>query len=379
VSSPSSELLRRVAAGIRPWLVATLASGAAVWGAVLLVEERYGIRLADDAVRFERPWAGLLLAAGPLVLLTRCVLLAGATPRLKVSRGASLRATGTTWRQRLRELPLALRVATLTVVAVALMGPQSIHARDRVEVEGIDIVVAMDLSLSMQAADIVPTRFEATKDVVLDFIGRRPTDRVGAVVFGKDAYTLLPLTTDKEALATVIDGLELGTIDGRGTAIGNALGTALNRLRDSDAQSKVVILLTDGESNAGNVSPEQATTFAETMKVRVYSILMGRKDEARVQRGVDLFGRPLWDYRSFPVNPELLRRMAEGTGGAFFEVTNRAGLERTFHEILDRLEKSEIDDPGRVYGELFPPFVAIALGLLLTELVLSLAVFRRAP
>jgi len=372
-------MMRRALQRFRPVAVALAVTALAVWAAVTWVESRYGIAVGADAFRFERPWAAVLLAAGPLALLARAYLWSGTAPRLRVSRGADLAAAGRSWRQRLRDLPLALRVATLVLVALGLMGPQSIHARDRVEVEGIDIVVAMDLSLSMQAADITPTRFEASKDVVLDFIGRRPTDRVGAVVFGKDAYTLLPLTTDKVALGTVIDELELGAIDGRGTAIGNALGTALNRLRDSDAESRVVILLTDGESNAGNVSPEQAATFAETMDVQVFTVLMGRKDEARVQRGVDLFGRPLWDYRSFPVNPDLLRRMASSTGGEFFEVSDRAGLERTFHRILDQLDKSEIEDPGRVYGELFPPFIAVALSLLIAELALAVLVFRRAP
>lgn len=176
-----------------------------------------------------------------------------------------------------------------------------------------------------------------------------------------------------------ISELELGAVDGRGTAIGNALGTALNRLRDSDAKSRVAILLTDGDSNSGNISPDQAAMFAETLGVQVYPILMGRDDQARTQRGQDLFGRPIWDVRSFPINPELLSRMARLTGGEYFEVTDRQALERSFHAILDRLEKSEIEDPGRVYGELFPAFVGPALLLLLVEILVGALVLRRVP
>jgi len=240
-------------------------------------------------------------------------------------------------------------------------------------------VLALDLSLSMQAADIEPNRFEATKAVVSDFLQRRPNDRIGAVVFGRDAYTLLPLTSDKTALHDAIAGLELNVIEGRGTAIGNAVGVSLNRLRKSHAKSKVVILLTDGESNSGNVSPEQAAEFAETMGVKLYTILMGKSDDANVQQGFDLFGRPLFGRGHFPVNPELLQRMAKRTGGMAFQVSDRKGLENSFHTILDELERSEIEDAGVVYGELFAAVIGPSVLLLLLELFLGATVLRRWP
>ena len=171
------------------------------------------------------------------------------------------------------------------------------------EVEGIEIVLTLDLSLSMQAADIKPNRFDATKEVVDEFIRRRTNDRIGAVIFGRDAYTLMPLTTDHQALRTSISELELDLIDGRGTAIGNGIGVALNRLRKSTAKSKVVILATDGDSNSGNVSPLQAAEFARALGVKVYTILMGRSGEAPVQTGNDLFGRPVFDTRQLPDQP----------------------------------------------------------------------------
>jgi Ca-activated chloride channel family protein len=231
----------------------------------------------------------------------------------------------------------------------------------------------------MQAADIKPSRFVATQIVVDDFITRRANDRIGAVIFGRDAYTLLPLTTDHQALRTLINELQLNMIDGQGTAIGNAIGVALNRLRHSDAKSKVVILATDGNSNSGNVSPLQAADFAHTLGVKVYTILMGRSSDALIQKGVDIFGRPLFDRGNFPINPELLKKVASQTRGEAFQVTDREGLERSFHTILDRLEKSQIEDAGRIYGELFPAFVWAALLLLLVEITLNSLVLRRWP
>jgi Ca-activated chloride channel family protein len=344
------------------------------------VEGIYEVPLAADSFRFERPWAALLLLAAPLVWLARAWIHHERAPRIRLSRTGDLakvsRASLKSW---MVPSLVALRVVAVLLFAIGLMGPQSIHARDRNEVEGIDIVLTLDCSLSMQASDIVPDRFSAMKDVVDEFVRRRPNDRIGAVIFGREAYTLLPLTTDKEALRTMISEMELGMIDGRGTAIGNALGTSLNRLRNSTAESRVIILLTDGDSNSGNVSPEQAGEFAETMGARIYTVLMGVTDDARVQAGTDVFGRPMWDRGSFPVNPELMEELARRTGGAAFVASDRQGLERSFHRILDDLERSEIEDTGRVYGELFPAFVAPALLLLALELLLGTLYLRRWP
>ena len=345
-----------------------------------LVEGWYEVPIQVDSFRFERPLAALLIPAGLFVLAARGWLQRWHAPRLQISRGGDVaKAAGGGWRIWVRDLGTGLRVVAVMLMAMALMGPQSIHARDQAEVEGIDICLVLDLSLSMQAADIAPNRFQATKVVVEDFVSRRPNDRIGAVVFGREAYTLMPLTVDKDSLRGMIRELELGMIDGRGTAIGNGVAVGLNRLRRSTAKSKVIILLTDGDSNSGNVSPTQAAEFAKTMNVKVYAILMGQTDEARVQQGQDLFGRPMWDTGNFPVNPELLREMARTTGGEFFNVTDRAALERSFHAILDRLERSEIEDPGKVYGELFPAFLGPALFLLAVEALLGVLLLRRWP
>jgi Ca-activated chloride channel family protein len=300
-------------------------------------------------------------------------------PRVRVSRGRDLALLPASWRVRLRPLLYALRITALLLCVLGLMGPQSIHAREQSELEGIDMVLTLDLSLSMQASDIAPNRFEATKYVVDEFISKRPNDRIGTVVFGRDAFTLMPLTSDKDMLRGAIAELELGMIEGRGTAIGNAVGVALNRLRASKAKSRVLILLTDGDSNSGNIAPDEAAEFAKHMGVKLYTILMGRSDDAPVQRGLDLFGRPLFGGGNFPVNPELLKRMAQSTGGEFYLATDRRALERSFHAILDALEKSEIEDAGAIYGELFPAFVGPAVLLLVIEALLGTLLFRRWP
>lgn len=372
---------------MKRWVSVLLSIG---WSVALLIpivyvcaywiEGVYEVPLEAGSFRFERPWAALLLVAPVLVWLARAVLLSHAAPRIQLSRTADVAKVA---RPGLRAWTapalIGMRAVAILLFAIGLMGPQSIHARDRSEVDGIDIVLTLDCSLSMQASDIQPNRFDAMKDVVDDFVRRRPNDRIGAVVFGREAYTLLPLTTDKEALRTMIGELQLNLIDGRGTAIGNALGTSLNRLRRSTAESRVVILLTDGDSNSGNVSPEQAGEFASNMGVRIYTVLMGQSEEARVQQGTDVFGRPVWDTGSFPINPELMRQLAERTGGESFVASDRRGLEDSFHTILDRLERSEIEDTGRVYGELFPAFVGPALVLLVLELLLATLYFRRWP
>jgi Ca-activated chloride channel family protein len=368
--------LRRAAIVVLWTAIVALPSALAVR---YLLAARYGASLDPSAFRFERPHAAWLGLGVALALFARGFLLRHDRPRLRVSRGRELASITPGLRTRFVESTTGLRAVGLGLLVLALMGPQSIHARSDTEVEGIDIVLTLDLSLSMQAGDIRPNRFDATKQVVQEFIGRRPNDRIGAVVFGRDAYTLLPLTTDKESLRSVIQDLTLELIDGRGTAIGNAIGVSLNRLRRSTAKSRVMILLTDGESNAGNISPEQAAELASAMDVKVYTILMGRTDDAPVQRGVDLFGQPVYDRSSFPINPELLRSIATRTGGEHFSVGDREALERSFHTILDHLEKSEIEDAGKVYADLYPAFAWPALFLFVLEFVLQGLLLRRWP
>ena len=362
-----------------PWVYCALTLVISAYLVVAVLEHGYAVPPSSNGMRFERPWAALLAPGALLIIWSRGYWDKLRSPRVRMSRGLDLLALPVGFRVRLRPVLYALRVAAIVLCVLGVMGPQSIHARERTELEGIDIVLTLDLSLSMQASDIAPNRFEATKAVVDEFVSKRPNDRIGTVVFGRDAYTLMPLTSDKDMLRSAIGDLELGIIEGRGTAIGNAVGVSLNRLRTSKAKSRVLILLTDGDSNSGNIAPDEAADFAKHMGVKLYTILMGKSDDAPVQRGVDLFGRPLFGGGNFPVNPELLKRMAQSTGGEFYLASDREGLERSFHAILDTLERSEIEDAGASYGELFPAFVGPAVLLLLLEALLGTLVFRRWP
>jgi Ca-activated chloride channel homolog len=198
---------------------------------------------------------------------------------------------------------------------------------------------------------------------------------VGLVIFGRDAFTQCPLTLDYRALSVLLDDVRLGLIDGRGTAIGNALGTALNRLRKSDARSKVVILITDGDNNAGNLSPEQAARYAQALGVKVFTILMGRDVDAAAQPGFGMF-RPAPRY---PVNPKLLERIAQETGGTPYLATDTGALERRFQAILDELERSRFKEHRGRPEDLYAWFLLPALALVLVELVLGWTRFRRFP
>ncbi|MEZ4288693.1 MAG: VWA domain-containing protein [Polyangiales bacterium] len=365
--------------GWRLFLWTLLALGIGFYASVFLLESSYHASLSQFGVRFERPWAALLLA-GPLLVAYRAVALRfSGTKRLLHSRATALSKAKPSWKIRLLPLPTALFITALCSMVVALMGPQSVHARHSTDVDGIDIMLTLDMSGSMQAADIQPSRFDATKAVVQDFISRRPNDRIGAVVFAKDAYTLLPLTTDKEALRGALRELQLEQIDPSGTAIGNAIGVSLNRLKKSKAKSKVIILLTDGDSNAGNISPEQAAEIANSMNVRIYPILMGVRDDAPVQQGRGLFGGSIWGSAPAPINPDLLRKIAEQSDGRFFGVADREGLEESFHTILDQLEKSEIEDAGRIYTELYPAFLWPAFMMMAIGALIGWTILRRWP
>ena len=339
----------------------------------------YLIWSLDQAGRFsfKNPAALLLLAAVPLcywVLLVK----RGRSATLRYSGGGLLARFRRGIVARVAPLPGVLRVIAVALFALALARPQTRDRGGRVEVEGIDIMVALDLSNSMEATDLLPNRLEAAKRVLDEFIRRRRSDRMGLVVFGKEAYTHCPLTLDYSVLRNMLSDIQLGLVDGTATAIGNALGVSLARLRRSDAKSRVVILLTDGDNNSGNVTPQQAARYASAMGVKVFTILMGPK-EGEVQAGRDLFGRPIQVRRQYPVNPELLEKIAAKTGGKAYRATDREALVKNFESILNELDKSTRRDVAAVYSDAFRPFVTLGLALLGLELLLVLTRFRRFP
>lgn len=328
-------------------------------------------RLAPDgALRLATPWALLVGLGALLVLVVESFLDWRRSGRLAHSHGSLMSGLKPGIWVRLRHLPTTLRVLSIALLALALARPQDTGRRDSTEVEGIDIVIVLDMSRSMAGEDMSGPRIEAAKSTILDFIRRRVSDRVGIVVFGRDAYTLCPLTLDYNVLQSMVSRLQLGQVNGQGTAIGNAVGTAINRLRGSEAQSKVIILVTDGDSNTGNISPDQAAQFAETLGIRIYPILIGTSDETSVTVGRDIFGLPISQGgHHYPINPELLQRMALRTGGEYARATSRAELMGQVHRI-DQLERSKLQDTSVQFAERF--HLPLLLGLLLLGLDLSL-------
>jgi Ca-activated chloride channel homolog len=328
-----------------------------------------------------RPWALLLLLALPLVVAALMVE-RRRLPRLRHPRTAFIAAGPRGLVARLWWLPHALVAGALALTVVALARPQGREREaEKQSVEGIDIVIALDLSTSMKAADFKPqNRLHVAKETLKAFIGRRPSDRIGLVVFAGDAYTQAPLTLDHAILRSLVDQLRFGVIED-GTAIGNAIATAVNRLRESSAKSKVVILITDGDSNAGQISPHEAAEIARSLGIRVFPILVGTGGLVPYPVGVDLFGQTIYEPRPFPVNPELLQEIARVTGGAYANATDRDELERGLQAVLDRMEKTRIFESTASHrvAELFPRWLLPAFWLAVAGLALGLTRWRTFP
>jgi Ca-activated chloride channel family protein len=247
---------------------------------------------------------------------------------------------------------------------------------EKVDSEGIDIMLAMDVSTSMLARDFNPDRLNAAKDIAIKFIAQRPTDRMGIVVFAGESYTQCPLTTDRATLINLMKEIQTGLIDD-GTAIGNGLATAVARLKDSDAKSRVVILLTDGVNNMGEVAPETAAEIAKTYGIRTYTIGVGANGTApypvMTPWGVEMQNLPV------EIDEDLLKKIASSTGGSYFRATDNTSLSEIYSEI-NRMEKNRVTiDSFPVYKELFPGFGLAALILLLLEVIFRLFVIRRLP
>ncbi len=270
-----------------------------------------------------------------------------------------------------------LRMLTLGLLIVALARPQAVSSRQNIEIEGIDIVMALDVSSSMLARDFDPDRLEAAKEVAGDFIRRRPNDRVGLVIFSGEAFTQVPMTTDHQVIAAMFRDIQSGMIED-GTAIGDGLATAASRLQDSEAISKVIILLTDGVNNSGSVDPRSAAEIAKMFGIRVYTIGVGSQGMAPypVQ---DQFGRTRIQQMEVQIDEELLKDIAAGTGGQYFRAESNRKLREIYDEI-DKLEKSKIDvQEFRRKHEKFLPFAVLAAGLFVLEILLRYLYFKRLP
>ena len=278
-----------------------------------------------------------------------------------------------TWKAYLRHILFALKMAALALLIVALARPQSSSTNSTSNIEGIDIVMAMDVSGSMLARDLKPDRLTAAKNVASDFVKDRPGDRMGLVIFSGETFTQVPLTTDHGVMLNMLAEMKNGLIDD-GTAIGDGLATAISRLKDSEAISKVVILLTDGMNNAGSVDPYTAAEMAKLFGVRVYTIGVGSYGTAPYPVQTP-FGTQIQQMK-VEIDEKLLTTIANSTGGKYFRATNNQKLDEIYEEI-NKLERSKIEvTEFRRLHEEFYPLVAWALALLLLEFLLRKTIFR---
>ena len=325
---------------------------------------------------FEYPYLLYLLFL-PLLLLGLYLYreLKGRRPAVEVASLQPWAASGRGVLAYLRHLPFALRLCALCLIIVAIARPRSSTEMERVDSEGIDIVLAMDVSTSMLARDFKPDRINAAKDIAVEFIAQRPSDRMGIVVFARESYTQCPLTTDRSTLINLMKEVQTDLIED-GTAIGNGLSTAVARLKDSDAPSRVVILLTDGVNNRGEVHPLTAAEIAKTYGVRVYTIGVGANGMApypvMTPWGVEV------QQMQVEIDEDLLKQIAIETGGRYFRATDNTKLAEIYSEI-NKMEKTRTTiDSFPVYKELFPRWAFAALVLLLAELLVRLLI-RRIP
>ncbi len=323
---------------------------------------------------FAYPWVLLLLLAIPVILWIRRRKGSGLTPMLYSKAGIAARFADI--RSRLGDLPFYLDLFALAFVIIALARPQTDLSEESVYAEGIDICVVLDVSGSMLAKDFEPNRLEAAKSITREFVTGRENDRLGLVIFAKDAFTQCPLTVDHNALITLMDETQSGLLED-GTAIGNAIASGVNRLKDSESKSKVMILLTDGVTNAGEIDPNTAAEIAVQFGIRIYTIGVGTMGEAPYDVPGNFGTRRV--MMPVEIDEPLMRKIADDTGGKYFRATDNAKLENIYKEI-DRLERTRIEVSSfKRKSEKFLTFASGALLLLLISRVLGYTWLRRLP
>jgi Ca-activated chloride channel family protein len=327
-------------------------------------------------ITFGYPYWLLLLIAIPLLILfyvlkNKKQIASLSLPSLEWTKGLK-----PNFKTRFRHLPFALRMLVLSLLIIVMARPQIHSSQRKVNVEGIDIIMALDVSGSMRARDLKPDRLQAAKEVAKEFIDGRKNDRIGLVIFSGEAFTQCPLTTDHNVLKNLFKPIKSGMIED-GTAIGDGLATAINRIKDSKAISRVIILLTDGVQNSGSIDPVSAAQIAKTYGIRIYTIGVGSKGTAPMPVQT-AFGEQIMNV---PVNidEDILKKVAKSTDGKYFRATSNKSLKEVYHEI-DKLEKSKIDvNIFMNKSEEFLYFAIAALALLLLEITLRLSIFRIKP
>lgn len=326
---------------------------------------------------FEYPdllWLLLLLL--PVIAIYVYRQVKGLEPYLVVSSVTPWLHKGGSLKKVARHIPFILRVVALACIIVAIARPRSSSTFEKIDTEGIDIMLALDVSTSMLARDFTPDRINAAKDIAIQFVAERPSDRIGVAVFAGESYTQSPLTTDRATLINLIKEIDCGIIED-GTAIGNGLATAVSRLKDSQAKSRVVILLTDGVNNAGEISPQMAAEIAKTYGIRVYTIGVGAMGTApypvQTPFGIEL------QQVEVKIDEPLLQKIAEETNGKYFRATDNTKLLEIYGEI-NKMEKNRtLVDSFPLYRELFMYFALVALAAIVLELILKLFVIKQLP
>jgi Ca-activated chloride channel family protein len=281
-----------------------------------------------------------------------------------------------TFRERLRHIPFAVRLIAIGLLIVALARPQSFSSGENVTTEGIDIAIVFDISGSMLAEDFKPNRLEAAKNVIDNFVEGRISDRIGLVIFSREAFTQCPLTIDYSVLRNLLLDIRTGMIED-GTAIGNGIANGINRLKESDAKSRIIILLTDGVNNAGEVDPISAAEIAKAFGIRIYTIGVGTRGEAPYPVQTPFGTR----YQMVPVDIDeaMMTKIAETTGGQYFRATNNRALAEIYEKI-DKLEKTKIEITSyKNASEKYHSWLWGGLLLLLIELGLSRTILRKLP
>ncbi len=307
-----------------------------------------------------------------------------AEPTMRMSDTYAYQFVAKSWRTRLVHLPMILRILTFTMLVLVMARPQTHDAKGTRTVEGIDIMLAMDVSTSMELYDLRPNRLEAAKSVAAEFIAGRPDDNIGLTVFAGEAFTKCPMTTDHATLLNQLHDLRTdiaarGVIED-GTAIGMGLANAVNRLKDSKAKSKIVILLTDGSNNRGEISPLTAAEIAKQMGVRVYTICVGTDmkfftNQVMVGGTMQSYNQPV----TGTMDEKTLKEIAQTTNGSFYRATNNAELKRIYQDI-DQLEKTKFKESTfTIRYDDYQPFVWVAILSLLLEILLRNTILRRIP
>lgn len=326
-------------------------------------------------MHFLNPYILILGVVVPLLLLYY-IFVGSRGAVLKVSTVGRQRAPRTL-RYWLRHVPILLRLGALAAIVVALARPVDVHSSSETTTDGIDIVLAMDISGSMLARDFQPDRLTAAKQLASEFVADRSGDRISVVAFAGEAFTQCPLTSDQASVATMLARLRSGVVDD-GTAIGNGLATAVNRLRESGAKSKVVVLLTDGVNNRGQISPVMAAEIARDLGIKVYTIGVGSRGKAPFP-AVDMFGNTSYVMADVEIDEELLRKIASTTGGEYFRAEDNEALKEIYSRI-NKLEKSDVQVTSyTTYEELYAWWVVLALLLLAAEFFVERVVLNHIP